>query len=153
MTKRRINRIISLMMAMLMLVSSTGFSIDAHYCQGQMKSFSLFGKAKSCHEQSFKKQCSSHKKSCHAALSNSKELGKCKKGCCSNKTIHVEGNDEAKKIPTTEILPMQVQFFTAFVQVFILEYTQLNKAIIPYLNYIPPLLNQDIPVLIQSFLL
>jgi len=38
MAKSKKDRIISLMMAMLILVSSTGFSIDVHYCQGQLKS-------------------------------------------------------------------------------------------------------------------
>jgi len=140
-------------MAMLMLLSSTGFSIDLHYCQGQIKTFSLTGKARSCHEQVAKDHCKNKKKSCHAASVNQDEVEQSQKNCCSNKTIQIDGNDEVKKISTVEISPTQIQFITAFVQVYLLEYTNLNKVIIPHLNYIPPLLNKDIPVLVQSFLL
>ena len=139
------------MMAMLVLLSSTGFSIDLHYCQGQMKSFSLFGKAKSCHEQMEKGHCKKKKKACHAPLQD--QIEKCKKDCCSNKTIKVESNDDAKKVQRIKIAPLQTQMLTTFVQVFLLDKTKLNKVIIPHLNYVHPLLNKDIPLLIQSFLL
>lgn len=140
-------------MALLVLLSATGFSVDVHYCQGQIKSFSLIGKAQSCHEKAAKKHCKSNKKSCHAAPSQTIEKKACQKNCCSDKKVEIENNDEAKPIPTTEISPVNAQFITAFVQVFLLEYTDLNKRIIPYLHYIPPLLSKNIPVLIQSFLL
>ena len=134
-----------------MLLSSTGFSIDLHCCQGQLKSFSLFGEAKSCHSQTDQGHCKQKKKTCHAAFSSQNEASK--KDCCSNKTIKVEKSDDVK-IETAEIPPFQVKFFTAFVQVFLLKKKiDLNKVIIPHLNYVPPLLNKDIPVLIQSFLL
>ena len=133
--------------------SSTGFSIDLHFCQGQVKSFSLLGKAKSCHEQAAKSHCKKKQKACHAPRTTQNELGKCKKDCCSNKTIKIEQNQEAKKLQTLEITTSQVQFVTAFVQVFLLAENDLDNIIIPHLNYVPPLLNKDIPVLIQSFLL
>lgn len=140
-------------MALLMLVSSTGFSIDLHYCQGQIKGFSFFGEAASCHQQAEKKHCKKAKKACHAAPVDQMETISCKKDCCSNKTIKVEHNTDAKKIQTAELTPAQVEMLTAFVQVFLLENTDLTKRIIPHLNYVPPLLTKDIPVLIQSFLL
>lgn len=141
------------MMAMLVFVSSTGLSIDLHYCQGQIKSFSLIGEAESCHQQTKKVCCKKEHKICHAAQSNQDDLGKCEKNCCSNKTIKVESNDEAKKLQSTELSQKQVKFLTAFVQVFLLEKIDLSKIIVPHLNYIPPLLNKNIPILIQSFLL
>ena len=141
------------MMAILVFVSSTGFSIDLHYCQGQIKSFSLIREAESCHQKAEKEHCKKQQKPCHAAQSNSDELGKCKKNCCSNKTIKVESNDDAKKLQTTELSQKQIKFLTAFVQVFLLEKIDLSKIIVPHLNYIPPLLNKNIPILIQSFLL
>ena len=140
-------------MAMLVFVSSTGFSIDLHYCQGQVKSFSLIGEAESCHQQAESVCCKKKQKTCHAAQSNPDDLGKCEKNCCSNKTIKVESNDEAKKLQSTELSQKQVKLLTAFVHVFLLEKIDLSKIIVPHLNYIPPLLNKNIPILIQSFLL
>ena len=43
-------RIIALTMAFLMFFTSVGFTVDMHYCQGKLKTFNFFGKAKSCHE-------------------------------------------------------------------------------------------------------
>lgn len=141
------------MMAMLVFVSSTGFSIDLHYCQGQIKSFSLIGEAESCHQKAEKQHCKKQQKPCQAAQSTPGKLGSCKKNCCSNKTIKVESNDEAKKLQSTELSQKQIKFLTTFIQVFLLEEIDLSKIIIPHLNYIPPLLNKNIPMLIQSFLL
>lgn len=147
------HRIISLLMAMLVLVSSTGFSVDLHFCQGEVKSFSLLGKAPSCHEKLDKKHCNKQQKSCHTAPANQDDLKHCKKDCCSNQTIKVEHNDEAKKLQTIELSQKQIKFISAFIQGFLLEKTDLSKAIVPHLNYVPPLLSKDIPVLVQSFLL
>ena len=141
MATSKTNRILSLVMAMLLFVSSSGFSIDLHYCQGQLKSFSLLGEAKSCHQQLEKDHCKKQRKACHTAPSNQKELGNCKKDCCSNKTIEVEPNEEAKKLQSLELSQEQVKFLAAFVPVFLLEKIDLEQLIIPYLNYIPPLLN------------
>ena len=40
----------ALMLAFLMFFTSTGFAINVHYCQGELKSFSFFGKSKTCNE-------------------------------------------------------------------------------------------------------
>ncbi len=147
------NRILSLVLSMLIFISSTGFSIDLHYCQGKVKSFSFFGKAPSCHQQNKKKHCKKKEKTCHSTFSKQDQIGKCQKDCCSNRTFKIESNDRPKQLQPVEIFPIQVQFLTSFVQVFLLKKRDLHKIIIPYLNYIPPLLNKNIPVLVQSFLL
>ena len=136
-----------------MLLSSTGFSIDLHYCQGQIKSVSLLGKAKSCHEKAAKSHCKKGKKACHAAPTLQNETKSCKKDCCSNETIKFEPNDEPKDTRLSEVTSAQIQVFAALLQVLFLTEIDLDRAIIPHLNYVPPLLDKDICVLIQSFLL
>lgn len=153
MAKCKTYRITSLMMALLMLLSSTGFSMDLHFCQGQLKSFSFWGEAASCHTLATKSHCHKKMKTCHVALAQNNDVKGCKKDCCSNTTIEMEHSDELQTSQKLEITPTQFQFLSAFVQVYVLRNTERNKAIIPYLNYVPPLLNKDIPVLIQSFLL
>jgi len=148
MQKSKLNRITSLLMAFLMLVSSTGFSIDLHYCQGNLKSFSLLGEAKSCHEMAKAKHCSKMKKACHAPKTTH-----CKKDCCSNKKIEISADEDAQKIQVEHLSLKQIKFVTAFVKTFVLGDTDLSRQFIPHLNYKPPLLNRDIPILIQSFLL
>jgi hypothetical protein len=46
---RYIRQITAMSLSGLMLLSSIGFSIDMHFCQGMLKSYSLIGKAKTCH--------------------------------------------------------------------------------------------------------
>jgi len=136
-----------------MFVSSTGFSIDLHYCQGNLKHFSFVGEAKSCHSSDKKDHCSIKKKSCHAVEPIMETVGNCKKDCCSNKTIVVVGNEDMKIIQSLEITPLTLKFITAYVHVFLSKKINAHKVNIPFLNYIPPLLTKDIPVLIQSFLI
>lgn len=141
-------------MALLMLLPYTGFSIDLHYCKGELKSFSLVGKAKSCHAKKIiKSHCVLSKKSCPMARFQKAKKGLHKKGCCSNKSIKLKSNTYPKKHKTLELNPVQLQFITAFTQVFIFKITGLSKAKIPHIAYEPPLLYKDIPVLAQSFLI
>ena len=146
-------------MACLLLVSSTGFSMDLHYCQGDIKSFSLFGTAESCHAKAENSHCSKekmscHATSCHATNSGDEKISDHSKKCCSNKSVTVSPDTNTQKLIVEQPTETQITFITAFVAVFLTDQTlDLTKLIIPHLNYIPPLLDQDIPVLIQSFLL
>lgn len=152
MKSNRSYRIVALLMALLMLVSSTGFSIDLHYCQGNLKSFSLFGTAKSCHDKADTKHCKRKEMTCKAEkIEQVKD--NCHKNCCSNKKIEIDA-DDTQKITAQKLSKPQIQFISLFIEHFVLA---LNKTRFPndspHQNYIPPLLNKDIPVLIQSFLL
>ena len=71
-------------MAFMLLLSSTGFAMDVHYCQDQLKSISLIGKAKSCHEKQETPPCH-HKKD---SLSKAE-----KDNCCHNETVVIEKSD------------------------------------------------------------
>jgi len=141
-------------MAFMLLLSSTGFSIDLHYCQGDIKSFSLFGTAKSCHAKAEKSHCSKNKMTCHSAMAETGEVDDAQRKCCSNKSIEVSPDMDTQKIIAEQLTETNITFISAFVAVFCIgEIFDLAKLIIPHLNYIPPLLDKDIPVLIQSFLL
>lgn len=48
---QRTYRPIALLMAILLLTSSVSFAVDMHFCKGELKSISFWGKAPSCHEQ------------------------------------------------------------------------------------------------------
>ena len=158
---RKIAKITSLLMAFMLLLSSTGFSIDLHFCQGNIKSFSLFGTAKSCHAKAEKSHCQkaslkvdSGKTTCHSVKSTLEKADDCERDCCSNESIVVSPDMDTQKVLSKQLTETNISFISAFVAVFYAGQTlDLAKDIIPHLNYIPPLLDQDIPVLIQSFLL
>ncbi len=148
-------------MAFMLLLSSTGFSIDLHYCQGKIKSFSLFGTAESCHDKAEKSHCQkacsnfdSGSNACHSVKPTTEIVADDQRSCCSNENMVVTPDMDTQKVVPEQLTETNINFISAFVAVFYADQTlDLAKRIIPHQNYIPPLLDQDIPVLIQSFLL
>ena len=145
-------RIIACALAFLMFFTSTGFSVDMHYCQGNLKSFKFFGKAKSCHEIAEKvAHCSHHRKAMKPERSEG--CSKDKKGCCHNKTLHFQ-SDQDQQIPTPVFVVSQQlqQFLIAGVAVFFSK-DHPGKNTPASAHYKPPLIPKDVLVLVQSFLL
>ncbi len=140
---------ITLLLAFLMFFTSTGLSLDMHYCQGQLKSISFIGKAKSCHEK--ESHCKKHKASCQSLNQNTKESSD--NSCCNNKTVTVQLDVEYIDAQAPTIDLNSFQFLVAYTNVFVVKNNIYSTSTIPFQNYKPPLLTRDIPVLIQSFLI
>ena len=68
----------------LIYFTTVGFAIDFHYCNGQLKSISLLGKARSCHEAS--KSCPNHNKQ----KEETPTLKKDNFDCCSNEFHYLQ---------------------------------------------------------------
>lgn len=144
-----IYRFVAVFMAILILVSSIGFTIDQHFCGGQLKSFSLIGKAKDCYELATgEKQlsCPNHN------IDSFKGLSISKKRCCENRTEHFQSDTEVPSSISNILNVDTQQFIVAYISVFI-----TRSLLIPlngvHLSYKPPIIYSDIPILIQSFLL
>jgi len=144
-------RFVALFLVFLMLFTSVGFSIDMHFCQGDIKSFSLIGKAKNCHEQAERSTlCKHHQiKMVQSDACDKKE----NKDCCENRTINLDSKQE-QQIQTVDFSltkPFK-QFLTAYIYTFYQD--NLNqKQNVFFTHYRPPLISRDIPILVQSFLL
>lgn len=135
-------RILSLLMAFLMAFSSVGYSVNLHYCQGSLKGFSLFGKAKSCHES--RTQCPNHKQTMTTAQEND---------CCSNKTLSVDNLDELSlfsDIPGlwNNNISYIINLFSASESDMSLPQTESMVLLRP-----PPLYNRHIYILYETLLL
>lgn len=137
------HRISSLILALIILTTSVGFSVDFHYCKSELKSFSLIGKAESCH--TVKKSCPHHE---NMMITDNSE-----KDCCSNITIEFEDLDcdfnISSDVETTDI---QLKFSTSFLNTFfslppprVVESEFSDKH-----NPLPPM---DIYVLLDRFLI
>ena len=129
-----------------MLFSSTSFAIDMHYCGGELKSINLFGKAKTCHELSSDSEkpmndCPHHKK-----MMVDKKTCPEDKGCCSNKTVQLE-SDQDHKVQANDIL------ISKQLKQFVETDYKLEREAANFAYYRPPLIQKDIPVLNQAFLL
>ena len=75
-------RFIALTMALLLFVSSAGFSVDMHFCNDQLKGISLIGKAANCHEKA--SHCKNSKRACHKKNTNKSAAETAKDDCCNN---------------------------------------------------------------------
>jgi len=145
-------RLISLTLAFLVFTTSAGFSIDMHFCQDQLKSISLFGKAKTCHEKSEAapmKNCPHHKK-----MMTEKEGCTEDKDCCDNKTLQFQSDQDQQVQSSDFLISKQLQkFVVAYVAVFFTNDLSIESDASSYAQYKPPLIPRDIPVLFESFLL
>lgn len=143
-------RIIAFTMAFLMFFTSVGFNVDMHYCQGELKHFNFFGKAKSCHEvEEGMKDCPHHKKMMEEKSSSTQAISK--KDCCQNKILHFQSN-QTQLNHTVTMSPQLQSFLFAFVGTF-LNFSVIKTEKLAYAHYKPPLVPKDIYVLLETFLL
>ncbi len=125
-----------------MLIASTGFSMDVHYCDGEIKRASVLGKAMTCAEvEACLIKCGKPYKSCSSQ----------KKGCCDNQSFVVDFDFDGAEVDSAissdsdkdGVLQTQGQYLVlvdagdSFLTVF----------------YRPPPLTKDLQIRYQSFLI
>ncbi len=137
-------KIVAVFLAFIMLCTSATYSVDLHFCKGELKSFSLFGKAKPCYEK--KVHCPHHAaKAATAAHSR----------CCNNETIVISDLDIDYHVPSSIHMPACALFITprAF---------DPSKSLMPgdatftnssHVHYRPPLPKEDLWILYQTLLI
>jgi hypothetical protein len=138
-------------MAVLLLTSSVSFAVDMHFCKGELKSISFWGKAPSCHEQAATQiTCPHHRK----MMADKGKAALEKPNCCDNHTVQVEAEHERQTQASgeLELKPGSQQFLLAYTWAFLLP-QPATRASTLHQHYKPPLIYRDIPVLTQFFLL
>lgn len=155
MFKRVTYQLYSLILAMLMLVLSFNLQIDFHFCEGEIKSFSVFGEAKKCekHTQLESEQFELSNHGCYKHKNTScKHHKKHKKGCCNNKTYELNfDQDYSFEHDFISIQKPDLIFIPLFFN------KQLKKEISNQFYYLkgkkepPPLLKENKQVQFQQF--
>lgn len=143
------NKIAILSLSFMVILASAGIMVSKHYCQGELKNFALFVKAKQCHDvrvHKTKTQCHPERNTCQK--SEKKEGRK----CCENKTVFLETDDFISTMASPKVNPEFQLIAVAFILYNDLLFST-EKRFVKFLNYKPPLIESDIPVLVQSFLL
>lgn len=138
--KRFFHKILSIILICAVLLTTTSFVADMHFCCNKLVDIAVLGKAKPCNEKIQKKEKPSKK--CNIG----------DKDCCSNSTFVNEGDDDLKKVAiefNTETFVFLHTFFYSYINL----YKSLEKKVTPFLNYIPPLISKDILVLHETFLI
>lgn len=89
-----VKHIASALLACLIFVSSTGFSMYKHYCGDNLKEISLFDEVQSCHDTELEKQqvdsCPFHK---HDDTETAEE-----NNCCSDEYNRIALEDQVKQL-------------------------------------------------------
>jgi hypothetical protein len=145
------HRILALLMANLMFTSSVSFSLDMHLCQGNIKSISLFGKAKSCCAKENRNQCNKRQNQCD--YNSGQYQSWAQKPCCTNNTIvfqsltyQADQNLPGDERPIAPNLCNSIAF-DAFKPHKLSSHSFRN-----FHPHKPPLPEQDLRILFQSFL-
>jgi hypothetical protein len=131
--------ITSLFLAFLVLFSTMSLTINEHYCGKLLVDTTVFTKANTCGMD------------IHPSHTNSQNV-KTNKECCN--TIHIlkEGQNELT-ISTNSLSFDQQLFVASFIYSYINLFEGLDNKITPFKNYSPPLVDKDVQVLYQTFLI
>lgn len=149
MCSRKKYRAIPLILALIVFISSGGFSLDMHYCQGSLKSVGFFGKAKNCHEMAQTSHCRHHPKTDMASCSEGDD-----KDCCNNEQVHYKLDQDQQNTNLELSLNKPLQWFLSpYTVVLLVDNRQAVTGSIYADIHRPPLIHRDIYALFQRFLL
>lgn len=134
-------KILSFFLAVLILLSTSSFTVDMHFCCNKLVDMSLIGKAKVCAEKVQKKD--SPLKQCTTLQ---------EKDCCSNESFVKTGNDTIKKA-NTKLEAETVIFLNTFFYAYVNLFEGFEENIVPFKQYRLPLLSKDIQILHETYLI
>jgi hypothetical protein len=124
-------------MALLVLLSTTSFTVDMHYCGDILVDSAIFHKAKSCGMNM--KSTDSH----HSDIKNK---------CCSQKQINVQGQDELN-ISFGNLSFQQQVFVASFIYKYTNLFEGLKENITSFEKYRPPLVIRQLYKLDETYLI
>ena len=142
-----LQRIFSISMAFLILLSTTGLIVDWHYCNNKLKDWALFSVAESCHKAKAEKPHCPY----HAALLAA-ENEDAEKNCCNNETDFFQIDVDLVDAPLADSEANVLEYPKVDVLYFqdIMWIAALQD--IDYLNYKPPLIVADFCIQHNVFL-
>jgi hypothetical protein len=143
------HRLIAIMLALLVLVSSTGYSITAHLCHGKAVSYSLFGQPVDCgagEEDALEEHCE------HTEIVDNPGTSCQTQECCTNESRFFKGLDTAVQL-TAKQLTDSFAFIVPdpagrLVSAPIIFATAVKP---PLADYRPPERTRDLPVWLHVF--
>ena len=132
--KKAIRKISAFLMAIVVLLSTMSFTVSMHYCQGELVDTAIFQKAHTC------------------GMEMGDESTMKKNGCCDDKEIHIEGQDELKLTVADMNFDQQV-FVIAFVHSYIEFFQATEDRKNTFFDYPPPFIVRQIFKLDETYLI
>lgn len=143
-----LRRFTAILLALQVLISSTGYSITAHLCHGKAMSYSLFGNPAGC--------CNGEKREAdkHCEQTEPSDIsGNClqQQQCCINQSQHFKGIETVIQI-TRQVINVSDFVFPSIGQLPVFESDLFASVVKPSLaDYNPPDWPRDLPVLLRVF--
>jgi len=129
-------------LALLLLFSSTSFSVSKHFCGGEVISISYYLAAEGCGMEPQKDICTAERQISQVT----------KTSCCSEETKVLQGSNFLEK--TTKVTPSKLgQFYAVFPVLELSTLLAVTVTSCPVSVYRPPPLLTDKIVLYESFLI
>ena len=131
-------KIMSILMAFVVLFSTMSFTINMHYCGDTLVETAMFQKAKGCGMEMQKPST----EACVFA----------KKNCCKNEQLVIEGQDKLQS--QIDVISLEHQIFIAsFVYTCHNLFSGFDRNIFPYEVYKPPLVIRPLYKLDETYLI
>ena len=135
-----LHKILAVIIALVILFSTLSFTVEKHVCMGEVTDVSYFTESESCGMTT--EECD---------LDEDSETHIKKDNCCDNVVELIPGiQNEQQAIDGFEF--KQIQFIIAYSYSY-LNLFETNREFIPFIDYSPPLVDKDIKVLYQNFLI
>ncbi|MUH37445.1 hypothetical protein D9O36_16455 [Zobellia amurskyensis] len=137
--KKVFHKISAVCMAFVVMFSAMSFTLDAHYCGETLVDFSLFEKTETCGMEKMQTP-----EPCEDSVSE--------KSCCSDEQLVIDGQKDLRT--SFEQLTFHQQTFVAiFLYSYINLFEGLDENIVPFRDYSPPYLIQDVQTLHETYLI
>lgn len=130
-------KFLSVLMALIVLVSTTSFTVYQHFCGDEITDVAIFTHAEGCGMEAV---VDIPESTCHTP----------KKSCCNDRLVFMQGQDQIN--PAVEALSVEHQVFLAAV-IYSFDYLffDASKNIPETFHYYPPPIVQEITILHQVF--
>lgn len=132
------HKFISVVMAVVVLLSTMSFSVDMHYCGDMLVDFSIMEQVKTCGMEKVKTDC--------------ENTTVAEKSCCTDAQLNVEGA-ESTKVSFDQLSFDQQVFVATFTYSYINLFQGIDSNKFSYKDYSPPFVKQNVQVLHQTFLI
>jgi len=142
----RFHKILAGLLAILMFVISLGFGVSAHYCHGELATLNMFGEADPCEMM----QEPNH--SCCENANSSIEDQISETGCCNDVNFITVTNLDSEF--SSVVTPRALLGPSLIVQLdFEPKFAGFKSFQPRYPQYRPPLIEESLPILYQTFLI
>ena len=132
--KKAIHKISAILMALVVLTSTMSFTVSMHYCQGELIDTAIFQKAHDC------------------GMEMGDESDMKMEGCCDDKQITVEGQDELK-LPVADLSFDQQVFVVSFLHSYAELFQTTEKRKNTFFDFPPPFIVKQLYKLDETYLI